>query len=184
MEDAKPVKTPVSPEIKLIPCESESEVYNQKMYQAAVGSLLYLSTKTRPDIAYAVGSVARFCAKPSKQHWTAIKRIFRYLKGTSNFGLLYNGNASPSCVGYSDADWAGDVGDRKSTSGYMFLFGGTAISWKSSKQTSVALSTTEAEYVALAAAAQEAIWMQQLFSELLNTNIQETTIFFKIISPP
>ena len=93
------------------------------------------------------------------QHWTAIKRILRYLKGTSNFGLQYNFD-SPDCAGYSDADWAGDVGDRKSTSGYVFLLGGAAISWKSSKQSCVALSTAEAEYVALSAAAQEAIWLQ------------------------
>ena len=97
----------------------------------------------------------------------------RYLKGTSNFGLQYNFD-SPDCVGYSDADWAGDVGDRKSTSGYVFLLGGAAISWKSSKQSCVALSTAEAEYVVLSAAAQEAIWLQQLISDL--ENIQETII--------
>ena len=80
------------------------------------------------------------------------------------------------CTGYSDADWAGDIGDRKSTSGYMFLQGGAAISWKSNKQPCVALSTTESEYVALSAAAQEAIWIQKLTSDLLNKNIHGTTI--------
>ena len=177
MSDCKPVKTPVSSDVKLLKCENESDVYDQKVYQAAVGSLLYLSTKTRPDISYAVGNVARFCAKPTKQHWMAVKRIFRYLRGTSNLGLLYHGKASPDCIGYSDADWAGDVGDRKSTSGYMFLFGGGVVSWRSSKQACVALSTTEAEYVALSAAAQEAIWLQQLYSELTNSNIRETEVF-------
>ena len=82
-----------------------------------------------------------------------------------------------NAVGYSDADWAGDVADRKSTSGYVFLFGGAAISWKSSKQTCVALSTAEAEYIALSAASQEAVWLQQLFSDLLNEKVQETVIF-------
>ena len=94
------------------------------MYQAVVGSLLYLSTKTRPDIVYAVGSVARFCANPTKEHWTAVKRILRYLNGTIKLGLLYRKSTSAKIAGYTDADWAGDVGDRKSTSGYMFLLGG------------------------------------------------------------
>ena len=175
MNDCKPVSTPVNSGVKLTRCE-EDEILEQKRYQAAVGGLLYLSTKTRPDIAYAVSNVARFCAKPTNEHWTAIKRIFRYLKGTSNLGLLYRDNTSPVCTGYSDADWAGDIGDRKSTSGYMFLQGGAAISWKSNKQPCIALSTTEAEYVALSAAAQEAIWIQKLTSDLLNKNIQGTTI--------
>ena len=98
------------------------------------------------------------------------------MKGTSNLGLLYRENSSGEITGYSDAYWAGDVGDRKSTSGYMFLLGGAAISWKSSKQTCVALSTAEAEYVALSAAVQEALWLQQLASDLLNKSIRETTI--------
>ena len=84
----------------------------------------------------------------------AIKRILRYLKGTFNFGLMYSEHSSSVCVGYADADWAED---RKSTSGYVFMLGGAAVSWRSSKQSSVALSTAEAEYVALSAAAQEAI---------------------------
>ena len=176
MNDSKSVSTPVNPDVKLVPNESPDVVCNQPMYQAIVGSLLYLSTKTRPDIAYAVSSVARFCANPTKEHWTAVKRILRYLKGTSNLGLLYREDTPAEITGYSDADWAGDVGDRKSTSGYVFILGGAAISWKSNKQTCVALSTAEAEYVALSAAAQEAMWLQQLASDLLNKNIRETTI--------
>ena len=100
----------------------------------------------------------------------------RYLKGTSNLGLLYRENTPVEVIGYSDADWAGDVGDRKSTSGNIFPLGGAAISWKSSKQTCVALSTAEAEYVALSADAQEAMWLQLLTSDLLNKSIRETTI--------
>jgi hypothetical protein len=100
----------------------------------------------------------------------------KYLKGTSSLGLLYRNNAPAEITGYSDADWAGDVGDRKSTSGYAFLLRGAAISWKSNKQTCVALLTAEAEYVALSTAAQEAVWLQQLVSDLINESIQETTI--------
>ena len=176
MYDCKPVSTPVNPDVKLVSSESPDEMCDQQMYQAVIGNLLYLSTKTRPDIAYAVSCVARFCANPTKEHWTAVKRILRYLKGTSNLGLLYRENSPAEVIGYSDADWAGDVGDRKSTSGYIFLLGGAAISWKSSKQTCVALSTAEAEYVALSAAAQEAMWLQLLTSDLLNKSIRETTI--------
>ena len=176
MYDCKPVSTPVNPDVKLVSSESPDEVCDQQMYQAVIGNLLYLSTKTRPDIAYTVSCVARFCTNLTKEHWTAVKRILRYLKGTSNLGLLYRENTPAEVIGYSDADWAGDVGDRKSTSGYIFLLGGAAISWKSSKQTCVALSTAEAEYVALSAAAQEAMWLQLLTSDLLNKSIQETTI--------
>lgn len=177
MSDAKPVRTPVNPDIKLTQCENETDVYNQKMYQAAVGSLLYLSTKTRPDIAFAVGTVARFSAKPTRDHWMAVKRILRYLGGTINFGLQYSETSSSECVGYSDADWAGDIGDRKSTSGYMFLLGGAAISWRSNKQSYVALSTAEAEYVSLSAASQEAVWLQQLVSELSNEDVRKTVLY-------
>ena len=176
MNDSKPVNSPVNPDVKLVPCEDANEVYNQPMYQAVVGSLLYISTKTRPDIAYAVGRVARYTASPTKEHWTAVKRILRYLKSTSNLGLLYRVDAQAEIIGYSDADWAGDVGDRKSTTGYVFLLGGAAVSWKSGKQTCVALSTAEAEYIALSATVQEAVWFQQLMSELSNESIQEITI--------
>ena len=176
MNNSKPVSSPVNPDVKLVPCENPDDVCNQQMYQAVVGSLLYLSTKTRPDIAYAVSNAAHYCAKPTRDHWTAIKRILRYLKGTHDYGLLYRKNAPVELTGYSDLDWAGDIGDRKSTSGYVFLLGGGAISWKSSKQNCVALSTAEAEYVALSAASQEAMWLQQLVSDLINQRVQQTTI--------
>ena len=148
------------------------------MYQAVVGSLLYLSTKTRPDIAFVVSSAARFCASPTNEHWTAVKRILRYLNGSRQLGLLYKANTlSEEIAGFSDADWAGDVGDRKSTSGYVFLLGGAAVSWKSTKQTTVALSTAEAEYIALSTASQEAIWLQQLMSDLSKKTLQEMIIY-------
>jgi len=99
-------------------------VYNQQTYQAVLESLLYLSTKTRPDIAFAVSCAARFFANPSKDHWTAVKRILHYLNGSQQLGLLYRADASNNIVGYSDADWAGDVGDRKSISGFVFLLKG------------------------------------------------------------
>ena len=108
MENSKPVTTPVDLSSKLVKAVNGSEKINQAKFQSAVGGLLYLSTRTRPDIAYAVNNVARFCANPTNQHWTAVKRILRYLNGT-------NRGKMKDCVGYSDADWAGDLDDRKST---------------------------------------------------------------------
>ena len=162
MQDSKAVDMPV---VKLIANEKSNDVCNQQLYQVVVGSLLYHSTKTRPDIAYAVSCVARFCPNPTKEHQTAVKRILRFLKGISNLK-----EQTPHMK-------SGDIGDRKSTSGYVFLLEGVAISWKGSKQTCVALSTAEAEYVALCAAVQEAMWFQQLVSDLLNKSMQKTIIF-------
>ena len=177
MENSKVASTPVTPGTKLLKATENSELVDSTLYQSAVGSLLYLSSWTRPDIAYAVGSVARFCSNPSKEHWTAVKRIFRYLKGTYNYGIVYsrNDHSDDLMIGYSDADFAGDVNDRKSTSGYIFMINGAPVSWKSRKQTCVALSTAEAEYVALANATQEAKWMRQLLKDL-QSKLTEPTV--------
>ena len=167
MEESKAVDTPFDVSTKLVKrgsSENDNDDVDKQMYQSAVGSLLYLSTRTRPDIAFAVGMCARFSAAPTTQHWTAVKRILRYLKGTLNLGLVYKSDDN-ELVAYSDADWAGDLNDRKSTSGYVFILGGAAISWKSRKQSCVALSTAEAEYMALASTAQEAMWMKRLIHE-------------------
>ena len=131
MGSAKPVDTPVDPNSKLVKATDVSELHNQ--YQSAIGSLLYLSSATRPDITFAVNNVAKFSEKPTKEHRTAVKRIFRYLKGTVNFGLQYSSDASMECVGFCDADWAGDTNDRKSTSGYTFQMKGASVSWRSKK---------------------------------------------------
>ena len=106
-----------------------------------------------------------------------MKRIMRYLKGTVKLGLLYSKDGSRKCIGYSDADWAGDIDDRKSTSGYLFQVSGAAVSWRSKKQSCVALSTAEAKYMALSSAAQEAAWMRQLTTDLRSSANGTTTIF-------
>lgn len=106
MDKAKSIKTPVNASVKLTQADEESEEVEKALYQSAVGSLLYLSTHTRPDIAFAVSNVPKFC---STQHRSAVKRIFRYIKGTADYGLLYDGDGSQECVGYLDADWARDV---------------------------------------------------------------------------
>ena len=141
VDQSKPVATPFKPGSKLIQEDSENQLFDQKIYQSAVGSLLYLSTRTWPDIMFAVRTVARFCEKLTKQHWIAVKRILRYLNGSQSLGLLYSKDKEYKCIGYSEADWAGDLEDRKSTLEYVLMICGGAISWKSKKQTCVALAT-------------------------------------------
>ena len=177
MENCKAIHTPVDASTKLMKAVDNDTDVDQKLYQSAVGSLLYLSLATRPDITFAVSNVAKFCAKPSKQHWTAVKRIFRYLKGTQHYGLLYKKGNSDNCLGFSDADWGGDLDDWKSTSGYVFQIGETAISWRSKKQTCMALSTAEAEYVALSSTAQESLWLQQLLADLTKEPTKSMVIY-------
>ena len=160
MKECNPVATPVNVSQKLKKDDGD-EIVSQSLYQSAVGSLLYLSGWTRPDIAFAVHNVAKFASHPTKQHWIAVKHIFRYIRGTMDHGILYK-RGDRALVGYSDASWASDANDRKSVSGYIFTLAGAPISWRSKKQTTVALSTAEAEYIALSAAAQEAVWLQNL----------------------
>ena len=173
MQDCKPVSTPVNVGSKLTKATDDDDSVDQQKYQSAIGSLMYLSVSTRPDISYTVSCLARFSAKPTREHWTALKRLLRYLKGTLKHGILYTKDGSDTCTGYTDADWAGDVDSRRSTSGYIFSLSGGAISWRSQKQKCVALSTTEAEYVAMASAAQESVWLRQLIAELTNSSTTE-----------
>ena len=177
MQDAKNVGTPVDVGAKLTKATEGDENFDQSIYQSAVGCLLYLSTRTRPDISFAVSNVAKYSSNPTVKHWTAIKRILRYLKATTSFGLLYLASETEELHGYSDSDWAGDLDDRKSTSGYLFKLSGGPISWRSKKQTSVALSTAEAEYVALSSATQEVMWLRQLISELRSAPTKATVLY-------
>lgn len=138
MKNAKPVSTPLAGHFKLSVKQSPSNEKEKKdmkdvPYASAVGSLMYAMVCTRPDIAHAVGVVSRFLANPGKEHWTAVKWILRYLKGTSKLCLCF-GSAKPVLEGYTDADMAGDVDSRKSTSGYLFTFAGGAVSWQSKLQ--------------------------------------------------
>ncbi|CAM8884428.1 unnamed protein product [Rhodiola kirilowii] len=128
---------------------------SQLEYLRVIGSLMYAMTSTRPDIAFAVGKLSRYTSNPSKDHRRAVHRVLRYLKGTMNLGLVYS--EFPSVIeGYSDASWISNEEDHSSTSGWVFLLGGGAISWASKKQTCISSSTMESEFVALAAASKEA----------------------------
>ncbi|OAE36026.1 hypothetical protein AXG93_2535s1020 [Marchantia polymorpha subsp. ruderalis] len=182
MADCKPIDTPMEPGLKLSVLDSpnsvgESEEVKHIPYQATVGSLMWAMVCARPDISFAVSSVAQFMSNPGLTHWKAVKRIFRYLKGTLDFGLVFTRVDKPSgLTGYSDADSGGCLHTRRSTSGYCFQLNGGTISWTSKKQKSVALSSTEAEYMALSKAGAEAMWLRELLTDL-GFELESTTIF-------
>jgi hypothetical protein len=178
LEDANPAPTPADVNVKLEKNDGVSQKADQKAYQSLVGSLLYASVGTRPDIAQAVGAVCKFNANPSEAHMTAAKRILRYLKGTATLCLKYQHTGEMKVIGYSDSDFAGDMDDRHSTTGNIFICAKGAISWLSKKQPTVSLSTTEAEYVALSCATQEVIWLRRLLSDL-EVNINEPMVMME-----
>ncbi|KAJ0804413.1 putative RNA-directed DNA polymerase [Helianthus annuus] len=170
MAKAKAVSSPLTPNFKLTDkdCPSskeEIEDMDKVPYASAVGSLMYAMVCTRPDIAHAVGVVSRFLSNPGKKHWEAVKWIFRYLRGSSKLGITF-GNEEPMLVGYTDSDLAGNKDNMKSTSGYLMTFAGGAVSWQSRLQKYVALSTTEAEYVAATEACKELLWLKRFTQEL------------------
>jgi hypothetical protein len=141
---------------------------DNKLYRQVIGALLYVSTNTRPDIAVAVSILSRKITCPTQKDWTEVKRILRYLKGTQSLKLIVgkgkievNGNLT----GYADADFAGDSTTYRSNSGYIFYYNGSTLSWACRKQSSIALSSTEAEYIAISEAVQEAMWLKSLFSD-------------------
>ncbi len=133
-------------------------------YASAIGSLMYAQVCTRPDIAYAVSVLSRFQSNPGHEHWKAAKKVMRYLKKTEGYMLTFQRTDHLEVVGYSDSDFAGCQDDLKSTSGYVFMMAGGAISWKSVKQTLVASSTMQAEFVACYGATVQAIWLRNFIS--------------------
>lgn len=185
MGDCNSVSTPAEPGLKLslnMSPQTDKEVEEMKQipYKEAVGALLYLSTTTRPDISYAVGQVAKFNHNPGVQHWKAVKRIFRYLAGTREYGIFFSPNPSgkeEEIVGFTDADHAGDPDDRTSTSGCVFICHGGSFSWFSRKQGCTSLSTTEAEFVAGGEAAKEATWIRAFLKEIGKRNLEAIPLF-------
>ncbi|GKA26656.1 retrovirus-related pol polyprotein from transposon TNT 1-94 [Tanacetum coccineum] len=159
LEDSKPMQTPMSTKTKLTKDEEGESVDNTK-YRGMIGSLLYL-TASRPDIMFSVCLCARFQEDPKTSHLEAVKRIFQYIKGTTHLGLWYPKGSGIETVVYADSDHAGDYVDRKSTSGICTFMGCCLTSWFSKKQTALAISTTEAEYVSARNACQQALWMKQ-----------------------
>jgi hypothetical protein len=170
LSDCRTVSTPVDDHVDLNVAEPEGA--DQGLYLSIVGSLMYLAMGTRPDIAFAVAALSRYNSRPTEVHLTAAKRVLRYLRLTSNLGLLYRtGNSQDRTVtpihGFTDSDWAEDSADRKSQGAYIFRHRGTAISWQSKKQNLVALSTLEAEYMVFIEGSREAIWLRQLEKDIL-----------------
>ena len=165
LSQAKTVSTPANLNEKLKRDDGTSKLMDPTLYQSMVGSLLYAAIATRPDISQAVGAVSNYCSNPSEAHLAVVKRILRYLKETINLGLKYEKLESSTLVGYSDTDWAGDFNDCHSTYGNLFLLAGGPVSWLSQKQSTVALSTAEAEYMSLCGATQEAVWLRRLLSD-------------------
>lgn len=164
MQDCNPISTPMMTCCKLSK-DDESPIVDESLYRSMIGSLLYL-TATRPDILQAVCMVARFQATPKESHVVAVKWIFCYLKGTLDYGLWYPKCKDFTLHAYSDADWAGCVDDRKSTSGGAFFLGSNLVAWHSKKQDSVSLSTAEAEYIAAVSSCTQVLWMKQTLQDL------------------
>jgi hypothetical protein len=171
MTDCNPATTPMEERLKLSK-ESTAREVDPTLYRRLVGSLRYL-VHTRPDLPFSVGYVSRFLERPTNEHFQAVKRILRYLAGTLDHGMCYTKTAGKaSFVGYSDSDLAGDVDTSKSTTRCLFFFGSSLISWQSIKQRVVALSSCEAEYVAMTTAATQALWLSRLLAQLLGRKVE------------
>jgi hypothetical protein len=165
MENSKPVTTPIATGTKLVKATDKDEVIDTKLYQSIVGSQMYAMLCTRPDITFAVSQVSQFNASPTSTHKVIARRILRYLKGSIDLGIEYSGEEGLFLEVFVDAD-CGASENRRSIGGYIVIFAGGAISWSCKKQSSVALSTTEAEYMALVQVLKESIWLQRLLKEL------------------
>ena len=135
-------------------------------YASVVGSLMYAQVCTRPDIAFAVGMLGKHQSNPGLDHWKDANKVFRYLKGTKDYMLIYRRTDNLEVVGYSDSDVAGCVDSRKSTSGYVFMLAGGAVSWMSTKQNLTATSTMQAEFVSCFEASSHGVWLKSFISGL------------------
>lgn len=180
MQDCKPIGTPLDANSKLVKLtDEEFKQYDEQMqgipYKQAVGALMYIMVGTRPDLAFAQSVVSQHMSRPGPMHWAVVKRVMRYLKGTMDVGLCLGGK-DIALKGYCDADWAGDASDRRSTTGYVFMLGNGAISWNSKRQPTIALSTTEAEYMAASQCCREAFWLRQLLADVGLAQVDATRI--------
>jgi hypothetical protein len=161
--DDPSVVTPFDPSVHL--AKNNGDAVSQLEYSQIIGSLMYMMNSTRPDLAYAVSRLSRYTSNPSHDHWKALIRVLQFIKGTMNYGLHYT-SYPPVLEGYSDANWISGESETKSTSGYVFVCGGAAVAWKSTKQTCIARSTMESEFIALDKAAEEAEWLRNFMEDI------------------
>jgi hypothetical protein len=180
LDELKPLSIPMDTNIHLSSDQSPKTTdavaaMRNVPYQEAIGSLMYTSLGTRPDISFAVQTVSRFAKNPGMAHWDTVKQIFRYLKGTRELWLTYGGKGK-ALEGYADADGS-MMEDRRAISGYAFIINGGAVSWSAKKQEIVSLSTMESEYIAATYATKEALWLHSLIYELFGIMLTATTLF-------
>jgi hypothetical protein len=175
MKGCKVVSTPLVSNEKFIRDNGSGKVDSSK-YRSLVGSLLYL-TATRPDVMFSASLLSRYMDHPTQQHLIAAKRVLRYIQGTLGYGIFYKPIKTSTLIGYTDSDWAGCQDDMKSTSGYVFSLGSGVCSWSTKKQSIVALSSAEAEYVAAARAVSQAIWLKRILEDIY-TNVEEPIILY------
>jgi hypothetical protein len=164
MENSNAVCSPMVTGTKLSKHDTGNKV-DPTQFKQIIGSLMYL-TATRPDLMFAVNMIARFMEHPVESHMMAAKRILRYIKGTLELGILYKKGEQADLIAYSDSDYGGDIDDRKSTSGYVFMLGSGAVAWSSRKQPIVTLSTTEAEFIAAAHCVCQGIWLKRILDNI------------------
>ena len=182
-EKTKPVSTPLALHFKLSASqcpktEEEREYMSKVPYSNAMGSLIYAKVCRRHDISQAVGTVSRYMHNPGKEHWQSVKWILRYIQKTLDVGLIFKKDdmVGQHVVGYCDSDYVGNLDKRRSTTGYVFTFAKPPVSWKSTLQSTVALSTTKVEYMAITEAIKEAIWLQGLLDDL-GVGQKQVTVF-------
>jgi len=175
MAGCNAVYNPVVPGFKLV-TDSAGMAINSTQYMQMVGSLIYL-TSIRPGIMFVVNLLSRYLAHPTELHLQAVKRVLRYIKGTLSYGIFYKQSGNTELLAYTDSDYAGNLEDRKSTLGFLFVLSSGAVSWSLKKQLVLTLSTTEAEFIVAASCACQAVWLRRMLENLDNASAETTIIY-------
>lgn len=181
MENCNPASSPMDPNQKLSEkmCPKTPDEQREMAgipYQEAIGCIMYAAQISRPDICFAASALSRYNINHGRAHWIAVKRVLRYLKGTIELRLTFRANEE-QLIGYCDADWASDLDQRRSTTGYVFMVQGGAVSWATRRQPTIALSSTEAEFMSMVAAIQEALWLKRIECELFLRATRNITLY-------
>ena len=175
MAEAHPTATLMATKLKLEKLDAPTA--DVQLYQSMLGSVMYAMTGTRPNLAFAVGYLSRHSGTPSNEHLSTLKRVYCYLVKTKDMSLTFDGKKSDVLYGFTDLDWAGDPVDHKSVTGIMWILCGAPVGWSSRKQTSIVLSSTEAEYIAITQGTHDALWYRHLLSDLSYPMHEPTTIY-------